>query len=382
MSNIIKFKYDDIKITIRTRYNNYYLDFIHDGKRIKRSTGLSANENNLKDLKINVIPEIIKALTGSNEIEYLKEDIAFVDFSRTYFSLYEHTVRPHVFKRNYLHFNNHIEPYFRKFNIIDIKPLNLEYWQNKLLLKYAPSTVSKYRSILYSMLEKAFLNDIIEFNPFSKVKSPLAIKQSFKKLNIEDDNINPFNEIEIKKILLEAKGNLYYLISIMLFSGIRPGEVIALTWDDIDFRLKRIAVDKTIVNGKIGNVKTQSSVRYVDIVPSLEIILKDLKNISNSDYLLCNQSNERFFSHDILALRFRKLLSIIGIKERKLYNLRHTFASIMISKGYNLLWVSKMLGHKDLSITLKFYARFIKEDDEKRIDKLSKIVPLSVPFFN
>ncbi len=77
-----------------------------------------------------------------------------------------------------------------------------------------------------------------------------------------------------------------------------------------------------------------------------------------------------------------KLLVNISIKERKLYNLRHTFASTMITQGQNILWVSRMLGHKDVSITLKVYARFIKENDEERLDKLSKIVPFFVPFLN
>ncbi|WP_420837843.1 tyrosine-type recombinase/integrase [Arcobacter vandammei] len=54
-----------------------------------------------------------------------------------------------------------------------------------------------------------------------------------------------------------------------------------------------------------------------------------------------------------MGKRFRQLLRDINIKERRLYNLRHTFASMMISAGYNILWVSKMLGHKDVSITLE-----------------------------
>ncbi|NVJ53442.1 MAG: tyrosine-type recombinase/integrase [Campylobacteraceae bacterium] len=70
------------------------------------------------------------------------------------------------------------------------------------------------------------------------------------------------------------------------------------------------------------------------------------------------------------------LLNKTGIKERTLYNLRHTFASHMISNiqnGIDILWVSKILGHKDLSITLQIYAKYIKEDDDTRFTKLNKI---------
>lgn len=54
----------------------------------------------------------------------------------------------------------------------------------------------------------------------------------------------------------------------------------------------------------------------------------------------------------------------------------------MITDGQNILWVSRMLGDKDVSITLKVYTKYIKESDEERINKLSKIVPFFVPFFN
>lgn len=72
----------------------------------------------------------------------------------------------------------------------------------------------------------------------------------------------------------------------------------------------------------------------------------------------------------------KELLNKIGIKERTIYNLRHTFASHMISNiqnGIDILWVSKMLGHKDVSITLKVYAKYIIEDDFTRFQKLKKI---------
>ncbi|WP_410110968.1 site-specific integrase [Malaciobacter mytili] len=145
------------------------------------------------------------------------------------------------------------------------------------------------------------------------------------------------------KILNNSTGNLYYVIFIIIYTGIRPGEIISLTWNDIDFQKKRIAVDKTTFQGKVGDVKTQLSVRYIDILPPLEIKLKELKEISSSyNYLLLNQSKKPFYSHDVLNLRFKKLLKQIGIKERNIYNIRYTFASHMISnieKGVDILWV-------------------------------------------
>ena len=56
-----------------------------------------------------------------------------------------------------------------------------------------------------------------------------------------------------------------------------------------------------------------------------------------------------------------------------MYNIRHTFASQLISKGADIVWVSKMLGHKDVSITLRIYTKFIEENDEVRLKKIEKM---------
>lgn len=381
-NRIVKFSYDDIRITVRERYYKWYIDFTFNKKRVKRGTSLSSSDKNLNYIKTTVIPELIVALTGNKEIEYFKKDISLDEFSIKYFESYKQTVREHVYHNNQNHYNNQIKPYFKDINIVDIYPMQLEEWQNKLLLKYKPNTVVKFRSILFSLFEKALSNDLIKINPLSRVKSPLTIKKTFTKLDDkEDELINPFNKQEVIKMLKNAEGNLYYVILIMLHTGIRPGELISVTWNDVDFEKKRIAIDKTTVNGKIGDVKTQSSVRYIDIIPNLEIKLKELYKITGIyDNIIVTRDKKPFYSHNILALRFRLLLKKIGIKERKIYNLRHTFASIMITDGQNILWVSKMLGHKDASITLKVYAKYIKEDDDIRIKKLSKIVPFFVPF--
>ncbi|RXK14246.1 site-specific integrase [Halarcobacter mediterraneus] len=374
----VKVIYGDLKINIRPINNHWWLDFYHNKKRIRKTTNLKVNEKNLKHIKNMIIPEIVSALTGDNQVEYFEKDLFFDDFSIEFFKVYKDTVRIHVYEKNQKHYDNHIKPYFAKHILKDIQPLELEQWQLKLLKKYKPSTVVKYRSIMYSIFDKALQNNLIKYNPLTRVKSPLTIKKKIRTLTEkEDENVNPFTIKEIKKILSNANGNLYYVIFFMFLTGIRPGELISLTWDDIDYDKKRVAVEKTTVHGKVGDVKTQSSVRYIDMLPQLETVIKNLhKETGNYENLFISHFKKPFYSHDILNKRFKELLEKINIKERSLYNLRHTFASHMISNiqnGIDILWVSKMLGHKDLSITLQIYAKYIKEDDETRFSKLDKI---------
>ena len=150
--------------------------------------------------------------------------------------------------------------------------------------------------------------------------------------------------------------------------------------NDIDFDLKRIAVDKTLLKGKLVNVKTTNSVRYVDIIPVLENKLVEFYNNKLSDnHLFISNYKQPYYSHIVIARRFKILLTQLGIKHRYLYNLRHTFASNMILEGFNIVWISKMLGHKNIAITQAVYIRFINQDTKNRLENLSKIVPNFVP---
>lgn len=105
---------------------------------------------------------------------------------------------------------------------------------------------------------------------------------------------------------------------------------------------------------------------------TLEVLQSQQKLTGDKEYLFYTRSVKRYFSHDTLAASFKRLLARNKIKERVLYNLRHTFASQMISQGVDIVWVSKTLGHKDVSITLSTYTKFIQEDEATRFQKLEK----------
>ena len=135
------------------------------------------------------------------------------------------------------------------------------------------------------------------------------------------------------------------------------------------------------MTGVISTPKTQSSVRDIDIIDTLLPYLESQYKITanKNSYVFLNDNDEHFY--DIKRIRnthWTRLLKECEFKYRPIYHTRHTFATIMLENGEDILWVSNMLGHTDSTMTLSRYARYVKRDDKKRATFLeNKSVPKS-----
>lgn len=368
----VKYNYSGIKFTIKTRPESgkLYVDFYFEGKRIRRSTDILASKEGIVEVKRVLIPDIAASLLDHVVPPYEDKEWILDELAQEFFILQKSKVRKLTLERNKAHYQNHVFPYFGSRLIDTIKPIELERWQNDLLQKYKAGTVQKFRSILYSIFDKAVDNDIIQKNPLERVTAPKVL------LNLQDDedNADPFTEEELKTIIENANGYMKNFILFMYGCGMRPGEIVALQWSDIDFERKTINVTKTRLRNEDGRTKTKASTRYIDLLPIAENALRAQYELTKEyEHIFISSHKKQFYSHDVISVNFQRILKKTGIKARPLYNIRHTFASQLISKGADIVWVSKMLGHKDVSITLKIYTKFIEESDEIRFKKIEKM---------
>lgn len=313
--------------------------------------------------------------------------------------------------------------------IDNITPLHIQEIITKLEKKdnLKPQTIKKYITCLSSIMNKAYSLGIIKENPCKRLELPKITK---------DTKIHTFTETQARAFLsalereykidhkehtrmLKASRNVYKVPSyvqiikissmwqaffyLSLFSGLRRGEMISLTWHDIDFKKKTIKVYKNTVqaNGKqiIKEPKTKASIRTF-LLP--DIVLEKLKAWKQEETKQCKQLSNiwegeplKNFNDNYIFIqntgkqmylttptsKFREILllynSSVNNKEKlpiiKLHDLRHCTASLLIANGIDIATVSALLGHSKTSITLDIYTHSLKRLNDSSL-KLEKIL--------
>lgn len=187
-----------------------------------------------------------------------------------------------------------------------------------------------------------------------------------------------------KKIMRFVEDNFTFRnlgIFICLSTGIRIGEICALTWEDIDTENGIIHIRKTIQriyvkeNGikktelLIDTPKTATSMRDIPMIKDLYEILKPLKKVVNNDYfVLTNEATPT--EPRTYRNYYKKLLDKLGIPPIKFHGLRHSFATRCIESKCDYKTVSVILGHSNISTTLNLYVHPNYEQKKKCIDKM------------
>ena len=264
---------------------------------------------------------------------------------------------------------------------------------NKLSEKYSRSTISKVYVILNMCFNHALTKGHIGENPMMKVKMPkessLVTKKKeakwlssndVEKLVLEAERVNT-REFRIKgKVGERVYGvNAYYVI-LIIYTGLRIGELMALTWNDIDFKNKTLNVNKSRAKGKIDgktalyikDPKSESGTRTIPLSDRAIYALQKIKECSSSDsdLIVSNTSSESNITRTINRMLFRA-----GCETEKcgLHALRHTFGSLLLEKGVDLKTISYLLGHSDITVTANIYLHITREKAINSIEVLNKV---------
>ncbi|MEQ1639158.1 MAG: tyrosine-type recombinase/integrase [Methylococcales bacterium] len=221
-------------------------------------------------------------------------------------------------------------------------------------------TIGNIISPLRKALDDAVQDMLIETNPIKN--------WAYKKIMPPKPRIiDPFTREEQELILSELAGQNHNLVKFALWTGLRTSELCAIEWGDIDWnkRLIRIERAKTQSTLEDETTKTVSSIRDVKLLrPALEALIAQKSFTFLQDHKIFHNPRTDLPWTGDQAIRKTCWLPAIkkaGVRYRKPYQTRHTFASMLLSAGENLAWVSRMLGHSSVTQTSKAYATWIPD---------------------
>jgi integrase len=180
----------------------------------------------------------------------------------------------------------------------------------------------------------------------------------------EEDIIDPFTPAEVAGAAAQLDAQTANLVTLWAWTGLRQGEIFALTWPDVDFERKIARINKSRRAGRLKAVKTRAGVREIRLLPpALEALQRQREHtqLMRREVFLRPDTGEAWGPDKPFRLVWTAALAAAGVRYRFPRQLRHTFASWMLGSGENPLWVSKHMGHANPAITLNVYSRLIPD---------------------
>jgi integrase len=291
-------------------------------------------------------------------------------------------VRPKTWMgyRSLLH--NHIRPALGARPLARIKPLEVQQaFQDMIDRGLSARTIEYTRMVLRQAFKQAIQWRLLTFNPCDGVQIPRRQRREMQALSPE----------QARRFLVVARGTRYgMLFELAITTGLRPSEYLALKWEDIDFERGTLSVVRSLdaMPGggyRLEETKTRNSRRVVKLLPS---VLRALLEHRQAQQRLREEAGERWNEqgfvftnaeggpldgHNLSSRHLRRILKEAGLPQIRLYDLRHTAATLALSAGVPVKVVSEMLGHSSVALTLDVYSHVLphmQEDAARRMAAL------------
>lgn len=249
-------------------------------------------------------------------------------------------------------------PYLKNKRIQDITRRDVMKLQNELLSKYEVNSAKRTHTVLSSILNYAIKMEYLTRNVAREVGNIEAR---------QDKRMEYWTLDEFKKFIQHVDDLMYKAFFMCLFfGGFRKGELLAITWKDVNFDDNTIDINKTVSRNKITSPKNESSNRVIKMPNHTMNLLRQLKlkRKPKPDHFVFGE----FYDHiaeTTLDRRYDEYIKKSKVKRIRIHDFRHSHASYLINNGYDIQIVSKRLGHSNVSTTLDIYAHLYpnKEDD-------------------
>jgi integrase len=252
--------------------------------------------------------------------------------------------------------NKYVLPYFGNMPLCRVTRIDVEEFLGNL-----PDISAKRKNNIMVPL-KCLFNDA---NRHGEIDEPPT--ENIRRLKEIKPFIDPFSFGEMKLLLERVHPHYEAYFTTAFLTGMRPNEMIALKWSNVDFEMRCITVREGRVLGVEGPPKTMSSYRDVDMLDPLFEALRAHRQGTRggTTYVFPGKTGRPLEVNNLRKRVWYPAIDAAGLRRRTMYQTRHTFASLMLSHGEDPLWVARMLGHNSLDMIFKHYGKFIRNRSRK-----------------
>jgi integrase len=267
-------------------------------------------------------------------------------------------------------YDHHLRPFLGSVALRDIDPETVGRWQaDRLAAGAGPVAIRQALDLLGSVLEQAVVSGRISENPVRRVKKARLPRRE------EVQALSPAT-IEAMRVALGARDAA--LLSVLAYAGVRPGEALGLRWGDV--RERTILVQRSISLGEEADTKTRQH-RTVRLLAPLAADLRSWRMAAgrpdDSQLVFPGKEGQPWTLAAYQSWRrraFRRATLGAGLAHARPYDLRHSFASLLLHEGRSVIYVARQLGH-DARLTLTRYGHVMDElEDTPRIEAEVAIV--------
>ena len=291
--------------------------------------------------------------------------------------------------------------------LFDVTSDDIQEFINSKKLILSLSSLKKIKEVLAPCLHYATVSGLIKSNPMELVVFP----RNDKALTVKTKVIECYKDKEIERIALTATYPYYKnnakryryapMFTFILNTGLRFGECLALTWDDIDFVKKTISVNKTLSTIKnrnkevdkrskiqiVSDPKTYNGTRVIPMNKVASDMLSEMKvrnSLSkiNSNIVFPNYKGNHMNMRSVQET-FASICEDVGVEHKGIHALRHTFGSVLVRNKVDIKVVSELLGHSDVKFTYNRYIHIINSQKAEAMNilNITPIVTESLKFY-
>lgn len=370
-----------VKVRERPKGSGVWWIFIdHQGKRKAKRVGKD------RKLALEVAKKIeARMFLAAEEPDSSKEECpTFKMYAAMWLSTYaSYSLKSSTRKVYECNLKKHIIPDIGKKRIDEITTKDINAFIYKKFKEGLRSqTIKNLRNCVSAILRAAKEADgFIDTNPAKGVRIPVPENEKSRR---QPDPFTRHDWVVFESTVKEHFPEHYPLVVTGFRTGMRIGELLALQWGDIDFRNRIIRVQRNLVGGKVTTPKSKAGFRDIRMTTYLAKVLTELKARRKQQtlekgwkqvppWVFVNERGNPLWTDNFRSRIWNRAIEKSGLRHRTPHDMRHTYATLRLSKGDPLAEVAKEMGHSSAEVTFKTYYKWLPKESLSDIDELDRV---------